>query len=97
MLDERFSSFGSEVEGMRDESFRSNFERSITSSHKEETEGVNELVLMFNNELENANLTDPEEFKTWLGRAEEIRQFNPEEGMKWLGVLNEKLKEQKGH
>lgn len=97
LLDERMPGFGSEIEGMRDESFRSNPERPTMPSHEEETEGVNEIVLSFNTELDSADLSDPVEFSTWRDKAEYVRKFNPDEGAKLLGMLNEKLKEQNGH
>jgi 3-hydroxyacyl-CoA dehydrogenase len=95
MRDERGHFGGSEGEGWRSEDSRYKAPQTVESSHYEEAPDVNRIVLRYNTELSTADLSDKEVFKSFLKDAEYVRDNNPQEGQKLLGMLNDRLKEMK--
>mgnify|MGYP006951060194 FL=1 len=95
MRDERGNFGGSEVEGMRPEDFRFEAPKTVESTHHEEASDVNSIVLKYNTELTTADLSDRSVFREYLADAEYVRENNPAEGKKLLGMLNDRLKEMK--
>ncbi|HMR55564.1 MAG TPA: hypothetical protein PKD34_03170 [Candidatus Doudnabacteria bacterium] len=94
MRDER-GNFGSDVVGMRPEDFRFETPKTVKSSHHEEAPDVNSIVLKYNTELATADLSDRATFREYLNEAEYVRENNSAEGLKLLGMLNDRLKEMK--
>lgn len=90
---ERSAGYGSDIEGMRDESFRMNNTPEVSNSHHEEAPDVNEIVLKFNTELASAKLNDADTLKEWRRDAHYVLENNEQEGKKLLGMLNERIKE----